>query len=405
MIIFTSICSNYGHKARALASSVKQYLPEATFYVCLTEKEIPQALQEEKAFEHVVLSKDAWNGNFERFIFKHSIVEASTAVKAAFFQWLMDQYPEEDSFIYLDPDCYVYSDFVELKEKLKTRPIVLCPHLLHPGNLQMELSSTMHGVYNLGFLALNNSAEARRLIDWWAERLFMMCYDDIPHGIFTDQKWMELAPCFFDVEIMHHDGYDFAPWALLDSSVERKEDGWYIQGKPLRFMHFSGFGPTAEKCMDDWLGETNQEFRQLYAEYAKVHEECDYDHISQTPWSYAYYESGEKINDDLRKLYRQDKFFMDALENPFEINNALIERHFQPQPVQPAEETQQSEQLQEAQPQPDLPQEETVVTLPEKSSLGKKMKTARWVVQEFGISGIGRVLWEKITGKQMGEKR
>lgn len=382
MIIFTSICANYGHKARALARSVKKYLPEATFYVCLTEREVPQAFKEEKSFDHVVLSKDMWNGNFDQFIFKHAIVEASTAVKPAFFQWLMKTNPEENSFIYLDPDCYVYGDFVELKEKMKQKPIVLCPHLLHPGNIDMELSSTMHGVYNLGFLAVDNSPEAHRLIDWWAERLFLFCYDDIPHGIFTDQKWMELAPCFFDVEIMHHYGYDFAPWGLLDSSVEKKPDGWYIQGMPLRFIHYSGFGPTAEKCMRDWLGETNQEFHILYDEYAKVHAECDFDHISQSPWTYSTYASGEEIDNEIRRLYRQDREFMFSIADPFALSNAFFDAHFHPSV--------------ETQP------EETATTEPEKSSLLKKMRTVRWVVQEFGISGIGRVIREKVTGKMTG---
>ena len=37
MIIFTSICANYLHKARCLAESVKTHMPDAQFFVCLTE--------------------------------------------------------------------------------------------------------------------------------------------------------------------------------------------------------------------------------------------------------------------------------------------------------------------------------------------------------------------------------
>ena len=116
MIIFTSICTNYAHKARTLAQSVKQHMPDAKFFVCLTEREIPSSLQNDDRFDRIVLSKDMWNGNFDRFIFKHAIVEASTAVKGRFFCWLFEQYPDEDCFVYLDPDCYVYDDFIELKE-------------------------------------------------------------------------------------------------------------------------------------------------------------------------------------------------------------------------------------------------------------------------------------------------
>ena len=259
MIIFTSICANYTHKARTLAESVKKHMPEAKFFVCMTEREKSSAM-EFQAFDEVVLSKDMWEGNFNRFIYKHAIVEASTAVKAHFFQYLMKRFPEEQEFIYLDPDCYVYSDFTELKELLKSRPIVLCPHLLQPGNIDMELSSTAHGVYNLGFLAVNHSDEAMKFINWWAERLYLFCYDDIQRGIFTDQKWVDLAPCFFDVEIFKHRGYDFAPWSLLDCGMTKKNGNYFVKGDPIRFIHFSGYGKTAQKCMNDWLPEGEHPF-------------------------------------------------------------------------------------------------------------------------------------------------
>lgn len=325
MIIFTSICANYAHKARILAESVKKNIPDAQFFVCLTERQIPDQIQYE-CFDKIILSKDMWPGNFDQFIFKHSIVEASTAVKAHFFQYLMKTYAEENLFVYLDPDCCVYADFGELREKLMTKPAVLCPHLLQPGNIDMELSSTAHGVYNLGFLAVRNCPEGRQIIDWWAERLYLFCYDDIQNGIFTDQKWMDLLPCFFDVEIFKHRGYDFAPWSLLDCGMTKEEDGYYIKGDPLRFIHFSGYGKTAQMCMSKWLPEGPHPFKELYEQYAKIHEEYNRNGISKLPWSYSRYESGEVIDDRLRKKYRSNYEVMFSTENPFALSNAYFEK-------------------------------------------------------------------------------
>lgn len=320
MIVFTSICTNYGHKARTLAKSVKDHIPDAKFIVCLTEREKPQIMEYEY-FDDVVLSKDMWEGNFNRFIYKHSIVEASTAVKGQFFRYLFKAYPDEDMFVYLDPDCYVYSDFVELREMLGAKPIVLCPHLTKPGNIDMELSSTAHGVYNLGFLAVNHSEEAERFINWWADRLYLFCYDDIQRGIFTDQKWVDLAPCFFDVEICKSAAYDFAPWSLLECGLTKENGCYEVDGKPLRFIHFSGYGPTAEKCMRDWLPQGEHPFRELYAEYSKIHEKNNEDKISSTSWSYGQYYSGEKIDDLLREKYRGDYDLMFSMEDPFALSN------------------------------------------------------------------------------------
>lgn len=322
MIIFTSICANYLHKARTLAKSVKENIPDAIFIVSLLETEIKNEYKY-NFFDDVILAKDFWGKDFEKFIFKHTIVEASTAVKGRFFQYLYEKFPNENKFVYLDPDVYVYSDFVELRALLDKKPIILCPHLLQPGNIDMELSSTAHGVYNLGFLAVNRMPEAKKFIDWWAERLSLFCYDDIGKGIFTDQKWVDLAPCFFDVEIFKHRGYDFAPWSLLDCGLYKKNKKYFIKGDELRFIHFSGYGASIEKCMKEWLPKNEKVFHELYKDYSQKHDLNDSDKISKTPWSYGFYQSGEKIKDKVRWKYRLSNELMNLTDNPFKKSNSF----------------------------------------------------------------------------------
>ncbi|WP_307541865.1 hypothetical protein [Paenibacillus sp. W4I10] len=308
---------------------MKDKIPDAKFVICLTEREIPLQLEYEY-FDEIVLSKDAWEGNFDRFIFKHSIVEASTSVKGQFFRYLYRAYPEEQKFIYLDPDIYVYSDLVELRSLLDTRPIVLCPHLLEPGNIDMELSSTAHGVYNLGFLGVNRSSEAQKFIDWWAERLYLFCYDDIGRGIFTDQKWIDLAPCFFDVEVFKHRGYDFAPWSLLNCEMSEQNGQVFVKNDQLRFIHYSGYGESAEKCMRDWLPEGDHIFKKLYAEYAEIHDENNKNNLSKLSWSYGNYTSGERVDNNIRTLYRKDYDLMFSVENPFVLSNRYFMSKLKP---------------------------------------------------------------------------
>ena len=328
MIIFTSICANYAHKARTLAKSIKRNMPEVSFFICLTEREIPSELEQDKCFDRIILSKDMWEGNFDRFVFKHSIVEASTAVKARFFLFLLNEYPDENQFVYLDPDCYVYSDFCELKKELLTNQIVLCPHLLHSGNIDMEISSIAHGVYNLGFLAISRSEEALRMLSWWAERLYLYCYDDMANGIFTDQKWIDLAPCFFNVKILKNYGYDLAPWGLLGCKIEEKNGSFYAQNQPIRFVHYSGFGPVAEQCMDKWLSEDAVAFRKMYRDYESEHNANDFDGISAKQWSYGYYYSGEAVDNEIRKKYRKDWNLMFSIEDPFAESNEYFDNYF-----------------------------------------------------------------------------
>ena len=323
MIICTSICANYLPKALVLAKSVKKYIKDATFVVSLVEKEIPQYVRQHEEFDYVVLGKELGFDNFDRFIFKHSIVEASTAVKGQLFRYLYEKFPEEEQFVYLDPDIRVYDDFIQLKELLKTRPIILCPHLLEPGNIDMELSSTAHGVYNLGFLAVNRDEEAQKFINWWADRLYLFCYDDILKGIFTDQKWIDLAPCFFDVEIFKHKGYDFATWSLMNSDVKEKEGKIFIGNDPLRFIHFSGYDSgTIDWAIDKWLpNKENNPFVELYKTYSKEMDDAGQNEMGKHPWGYQFYASGEKIENKIRNAYRENYDVQFSIENPFEYSN------------------------------------------------------------------------------------
>ncbi|MBY4597474.1 hypothetical protein K3217_18320 [bacterium BD-1] len=325
MIYFTSICSNYLPKAMALAESVKRHDPDGTFVLCLVEREAPQVALDFPHFDEVVLAKDAGWEDFDRFMFRHSIVEASTAVKPRFMIHLTERYPQARKFVYLDPDVLVYGPFTELDALLDQHSIVLAPHLLRPGNIDMEISSLAHGAYNLGFLAVSRADNSARFLQWWAERLFLYCYDDKSRGIFTDQKWIDLVPCFFDCHILKHHGYDFATWSLLGSELVETSSGYVANGDPLRFIHFSGLDSgTIDKAIGWWLTPANSAtFVKLYAEYRALLEKHGQATLGKTPWSYATYADGRKIALQARVAYRNPELW-DAVPRPFEAGDATF---------------------------------------------------------------------------------
>lgn len=308
MVICVSICANYLPKAMVLAKSVKEHIPDAIFVVCLVEKYLLEDAAKFTHFDECILAKDLGWDNFDAFIFKHSIVEASTAVKGRLLLHLMDRFQSEDIFIYLDPDVKVYGNFVELQELMQEHTLVLAPHLLRPGNIEMEISSLAHGCYNLGFIALRRSDNAQAFLSWWTERLFSFCYDDKSKGLFTDQRWVDLAPCFFDVHVLKHHGYDFATWSLMGCELVKKQEDILVNGDLLRFIHFSGFdNGTIDAVMSRWMDDDENRtiFTDLYKGYASDLQAHDEKQLSKTPWSYAAYENGEIIDSKARKRYRE----------------------------------------------------------------------------------------------------
>jgi len=103
--------------------------------------------------------------------------------------------------VYLDPDIEVFGPFVELEKILDEKSIIVIPHMTEPETLldsllDNEITAMQNGIFNLGFLAVRNDKEGRKFINWWMERLNVLCFDNIPKGIFTDQRWIDLAPGF-----------------------------------------------------------------------------------------------------------------------------------------------------------------------------------------------------------------
>ena len=150
--------------------------------------------------------------------------------------------------VYLDPDILLFRPMVEVFDGLGAHNIVLIPHIMQPlqdGKEPSDLSIMKSGVYNLGFLGVRNDPEARALIAWWGERCYLHCRVDVAGHMFTDQRWMDLAPAFVpNPLILRHPGYDVAYWNLAHRRMEQDGDGaWLVNGDPLVFFHFSGISP------------------------------------------------------------------------------------------------------------------------------------------------------------------
>ena len=68
------------------------------------------------------------------------------------------------------------------------------------------------GVYNLGFIGV--SARARPFLDWWWEATRREALNDLTRMMFTDQRWADFVPCFFDHHILKDTAYNVAYWNL-----------------------------------------------------------------------------------------------------------------------------------------------------------------------------------------------
>jgi hypothetical protein len=205
---------------------------------------------------------------------------------------------------------------------------LLTPHQAVPETtlesiIDNEICSLKHGIYNLGFLGVKNSPQGRTFAEWWASRLNHFCFDDIPGGIFTDQRWIDLAPAFFpDHTILRDPGYNVCTWNLTHRKVEGSlQSGLTANGQPLVFYHFSGLDSGAQQVMLNKYGAQMPALYELRTWYLTECERHGQSEMSAIPWKYARFDNGAAVTPAHRKRYRTSAVLRQAFPQPFSAQN------------------------------------------------------------------------------------
>jgi len=242
-LAFFTICSrNFTAYARTLADSIRAQHPDAALFVALCDERGDDYDVTGLPFELVELDQLDM-ADYQEMGRRYNITEFNTAIKPFVFTYLFERRGFE-KVVYLDPDILVVSPLEEVTSALSDgAEAVLTPHILHPAEdtERTDIHMLQLGIYNLGFVALRNTARVREIVKWWERRLEFECVIRPEEGLFVDQKWADLLPSFIEnTHILHHPGYNVAYWNLPQRQVTLRDDTWLVNGQRLRFVHFSG---------------------------------------------------------------------------------------------------------------------------------------------------------------------
>lgn len=328
MHVFTSISSNYIPKARVLARSVKQHEPRATFHLLLCDDPPTDFVLEQEDFDNIILLRDLAIENKPAWIFQHNVVELCTAVKGLGFQEIAREHGA-DKIVFLDPDIVVFSDLGLIRDALDEHSVLLTPHQTEPETtrgavLDNEVASLKYGVFNLGFLAVRNCGEGMRFIQWWSDRLLDFCFDDRERGLFTDQKWVDLAPALFaDLCILRDPQLNVSTWNINQRKLSGDlVSGITVDGQPLCFYHFSGLDSGAMKVMSEMYGVASPVLEALRSWYLEECEKMGQSELGDRPGRYNVYSDGEKIRPAERLLYRYREELREQFPDPFDCTGS-----------------------------------------------------------------------------------
>jgi len=328
--VFTSAAFNYIPKVRMLFNSLRKHHPEWKLHLALADELRPNIDLSSEPFDEVIPVSELGIPSWKAWAFCHAIVELATAIKPFALARLL-KLPDTAKVIYLDPDTVAFSRLDDILAALDESNIVLTPHQTTPEKtlaavMDNEICSLKHGIYNLGFVAVAATEVGHEFADWWSQRLYHFCRADIPNGLFTDQRWIDLVPAFFNgVAIMRSGRHNVAPWNLTTRKVSLDETGkYFVNDEELGFYHFTGFDSGAHKIMATKNASGNDAVSRLIKWYIDETDVLATDPLAKEPWAYACFSDGTPISKVQRIVYRERVDLQRVFPDPFDANGYLV---------------------------------------------------------------------------------
>jgi hypothetical protein len=335
--LFTSCALNYYPNARLLAASAKKHIPNIKTVLMLADSYPDNLDFSDSEFDEVwPLSKLEQDlPNHMAWVFGHSVMELATAIKGFILKELL-QRDDCESVVFLDPDCEVHSDLSVVFDKLYYKDIALTPHTCLPHTrdewVRFEMNQHRVGAFNLGFLGVRNSAEGQRFADWWWHRLQRHCVIDAERHLFTDQKWIDLVPSYFDhVGVIRRPTLNLARWNTFQRKITRDDNGSiFVDGLPLDFIHYSGFMKVGAQNLGmydvasaQWI-DGKEVLDQLSRSYADRLVEYQQKAPCRNDWTLGYYANGQEIEDAQRRIYKMTPALASKFPKPFEGGDEFL---------------------------------------------------------------------------------
>jgi glycosyltransferase involved in cell wall biosynthesis len=310
--VCTIIAKNYVPFARTLARSHAEHHPGSRCFVLVIDEHDGYIDADEEPFELVTVPGIGIE-RYDRMAALYNVLELSTAVKPSLLKHLLHERGLE-RVAYLDPDIRIYDPLSTIDGLLRENQLVVTPHATEPmprdGRKPTEAEILTSGVYNLGFIGMARGEDTDLLLDWWIERLERDCVLDPERGFFVDQRWIDFAPGLVEsFHVLRDPGYNVAYWNLASRELARHGDRWEVNGRPLRFFHFSGFRPERPDRLSTHQNRIQirpgSALERICADYGRELLAAGYDEASRWPYGYAALPGGLELDSKVRAVYRE----------------------------------------------------------------------------------------------------
>ncbi|MDX6205677.1 MAG: hypothetical protein QOF39_1734 [Frankiales bacterium] len=308
----TIVARNYLAFARVLAQSFLDIHPDSTFTTLVVDAECGFDATGETFNVVTPAELDLDRDEFHRMAVMYDVTELSTALKPWMLRYLIEN--GADAALYIDPDIQLFSPIDDVAEMVAKHGVALTPHTLSPmprdNRRPSEADIMGSGVYNLGFIGVGPLAIP--FLRWWEERLMRDAISAPEQMLFTDQRWIDFVPSYFDHHIIRDPGFNVAYWNLDAREVSKEGNRYLVNGFPLRFFHFSGYRPETPWILSKYVAGSP---RILLSEHPVLRELCDgyaaslgtaaFDAATATPYGFNRLANGTPVTNRMRRVYRE----------------------------------------------------------------------------------------------------
>ncbi len=317
------VARNYLPQARVLASSWLRYHPGAPLELLVLDDTDGTVEDEGEPFvvvrpPELAIDEATWN----EMAFIYEVTELATAVKPPLLDLLRRRHG--GPVAYIDPDIEIFGPLDQAAALARQHPIVLTPHMLDPMDDDLRRPSEQDilgcGVYNLGFICVGDGSQP--FLDWWQERLRYFAIVDFRSSLFTDQRWVDFVPGYFDFVALRNPAYNVGYWNLPERVLHDRDGVWYVDDEPLVFFHYSGYEPERPWAISKHLGvdprllfSERPDVLALCRSYGEQLASAGYG-AETSEYRYNRLPNGVRVNSRMRRLYRSALLYSAGFDDP-----------------------------------------------------------------------------------------
>ncbi len=325
LAVCSVVTKNYIAYARNMVNSFLKHHPDGHAYLMIVDRHDGYIKQESERF--TIITPEALGiPNFKEWTFRLDPKQMCMALKAWTLWYVLETY-DVPYLCHIDNDIHVYSRFDELIAFLADKNVAFTPHYVSPNQATVShhLANKLIGLLNTGIVGVRNTDNMRNtILPWWAEHSGNYAIPFATKLEYRDQAWADLILMMFEgVGIFRDPAYNVAPWNAVNRPIDKQDDTYLVEGRPLKCFHFSKFRyvsgelpyVTANKDSD-----TAKQIKAMTADYKQKLTNLDYKQTRQWPYGYAKFNDGMLIPTAARSLWMSHPNPNDVWANPFDIN-------------------------------------------------------------------------------------